>query len=1418
MSDSFVVTLVDSSGSSRDIRLTIETTVTGKLLFQALGDRLPAGVGGVWCERTGETFSRESAQAIDVRHGDRLAVTPLAAHDPSRLERIDGSEVHTVAGDVEIGRRVDGPGSIQLDDQTVSGIHARIVFEGSVPSIEDANSTNGTFVNGERISERRRLHDGDVLDLGDSSRYVFRGDASGAFSPPASGFDVSSGRVSINRPPRRVVPSPARTTRVPPAPPTRRRRRFPWASLVIPVVGGCMMALVLGNLRFLAFAAMGPAMAIWNFFDSRTSDARQHSEAVEQYEQALRDLQQQLSASAVAETAWYESVLPGPGLIAKRVQTSVELWDRQPDHEDFGWLRVGTGPIPPLHVVEVDAKGDPALVEMAVSLSDEYSARHIGPHRVALLSEPAIGIVGRGSAVDGAVASLILQAASRHSPREFALCLLSTSPSFEWMRWLPHCEAVPGLDVSPPVVDADGCRKRLDAVNTLIDRRLAGDMRAIGGAAIPLPHITVIVAPPSPIPPAEIATLIDRGSMAGVSVLFVAPTAAALPSACRAVLDLDGTPALGRPGLGTTSELEDVDSVARVDAERQARQLAGYLDSSAAAGSAAIPKAVSLLDANGLDATITRSDVEQRWSTASNQLICPIGSVGDQWIDLSFASTREGPHILVAGTTRAGKSEFLQALVAGLALHHPPDQLNMLYVDWKGAATFRPFLSIPHSVGLLSDLDEGLADRALRSMQAELTFRKRLLDARGVQKFEDLEPGVLPRLVVLFDEFAELVDSNKEFSDGVITVAQVGGSLGVHMVLAMQTPSAAINKRVDNCINGKIVFRLKDKSESSSALGSPLAAEISSAIPGRGYLKDGSNRLIEFQSAYGGMVTSTAADIEVSGLTVGAEVLAAVRDDAMATDLERIVAVIEDAVPTDFKARPPWVDPLPTLVSLDELPQTEVGAAIGIVDDPDAQKTRPYSVDLDTVRNLLITGSGGTGRTSALRSVVDALARSWTVNELVVYGVDMAGDFRSASCVPHVADVVPGDDPDRLRRLMTIVQRELERRRSAQESSGGPAVQSPRVVLAIDGLTGLLAELAELDHQTWHGSLQSVMADGPSLGIHVVAATEDPTLRSAVMNLFNERLVLRQAMKEGYSHLGVANIPVTSTKPGRAISAALRLEVQLALAADPGVHEGTGQVDAMRRRWSGARSAFGPIEALGEVLDPARVQHVSGGPAQVAIGLDDVTHEPLVLDFATQPSLLVAGPDLSGRTSTVAWIREAMRSAGETQAVRLLMSAGSAADSGWDREARGPAEILEYLQQLLETEATGATLLAFDDADLLLDNTPAATPEAREARKVIDDTLVSLEALLDVARERSLVIVVAGRLDDLGRARGALKRMRDAKQAVILSPTNLGTSTTDPLFGVKLPRRTGYVPRAGAGVLIRRTDVRGVQVPFAAER
>ena len=239
-----------------------------------------------------------------------------------------------------------------------------------------------------------------------------------------------------------------------------------------------------------------------------------------------------------------------------------------------------------------------------------------------------------------------------------------------------------------------------------------------------------------------------------------------------------------------------------------------------------------------------------------------VGQAAGEPLTLDLRS--QGPHALVGGTTGAGKSEFLQSWVLGMAAGYSPDTLTFLFVDYKGGAAFAECIGLPHSVGMVTDLSPHLVRRALTSLNAELRYREHILNAKKAKDLLELQrrgdPEAPPSLVIVVDEFAALVQEVPEFVDGVVNVAQRGRSLGLHLILATQRPAGVIKDNLRANTNLRVALRMADEADSMDVLGSPLAADFSPDIPGRGAAKTGPGRITGFQTGYVGGWTGRGAE------------------------------------------------------------------------------------------------------------------------------------------------------------------------------------------------------------------------------------------------------------------------------------------------------------------------------------------------------------------------------------------------------------------------------------------------------------------------------------------------------------------------------------------------------------------------------
>ncbi|GGO89189.1 ESX-4 secretion system protein EccC4 [Nocardioides phosphati] len=488
----------------------------------------------------------------------------------------------------------------------------------------------------------------------------------------------------------------------------------------------------------------------------------------------------------------------------------------------------------------------------------------------------------------------------------------------------------------------------------------------------------------------------------------------------------------------------------------------------------------------------------------------PIGtdeSGGVTHLDLREpAAGGHGPHGLVIGATGSGKSELLRTLVTGLALAHPPEQVNLLLVDFKGGATFAGLAELPHTAGLITNLagDLALVDRMQDALAGELTRRQELLRTAGRTTARELDGGP-PSLVVVVDEFTELLAARPDLAELFAAIGRVGRSLGVHLLLASQRLDEGRLRGLESHLGFRIALRTFSAAESRAVIGVPDAHRLPSA-PGAGYLATGPDAPVRFQ----GVLVSAPGRTTVPGGTVLPFTAARVDDPGARVVetpplLQRVVASARERAGSGRQARRLWVPPLATPVALDDLLSSVPGAGaerlpVGMVDLPREQRHEPLLLDLTgTTGNLVVVGAPRTGRSTLLATVVRSLAATAPAGSLRFALADLGGDLAALGDLRDVASHVDRSQPAQLRALVEQLSAEASRRRSS------PRTDDPEVYVVVDGWSTLRDRWPDVEHD-----LTALAQESLAVGIHLlVSATRWGDLRPALRDVLGTKLELR---------------------------------------------------------------------------------------------------------------------------------------------------------------------------------------------------------------------------------------------------------------------------------------------------------------------
>ena len=1275
------------------------------------------------------------------------------------------------------------------------------------------------------------------------------GEADAALSPSPSGATLD-----FNRPPRLLPPERETSFILPTKPQRPEKQPFPLAMMLLPVLMGVGMYYMTRSPYSLLIIAFSPLMALSSHTTTRRVEKRRYRHDMDSWTKRMKRIQgKALDALIEERTSRRRDFADAAEVLVTAVGPRARLWERRPSDPDWLVARVGTA----------DQLSD-------VSINDQSSDDNEGPVAWTApdvpvtipLAEAGVTGVAGPYAERVAVARLLLaQTAALHSPTQLSMVLMTAEENaadWDWVRWLPHLRS----DPDQPELALLGTSEETWArrINQLCSRLAQSAERAGGHGQAPSPPPVLVVLDGSRkmrLMPGMV-TLLQAGPRFGIYFLCLDDDARLLPEECQAVVALRGDGA--GPARGTVTRtgerpVEEVtfDLATAAWAERVARSLAPVRDVTDVDASTALPDSSRLLDVMELDVRDARG-IEQRWQQVGRTTAALVGesAEGKFFIDIR----KDGPHGLVAGTTGSGKSELLQTVIASLAAQNRPDEMNFVLVDYKGGAAFKDCNNLPHTVGMVTDLDGHLTTRALDSLGAELRRREHQLAGADANDIEDYlaakgpEDEPMPRLLIVIDEFAALVAELPDFVTGLVDIARRGRSLGVHLILATQRPAGVVSAEIKSNTNLRIALRVTDVEDSGDVIESPVAAHISKSTPGRAYARLGHSSLVPFQSSrVGGRPADAAAPAKVRlrdmsfrvlGAAVEEEEIDEEEDASTPTDLAMLVSAANAASEqTGIHAPPPpWLPALPEQITLDQLladfpdavPDADTLAIpFGLVDIPREQRRDVATYDIVRDGHLAIVGASRSGRSYILRALAGVIGRFIDPQDVHVYGVDCGNNaLLPLVNLPHVGAVVSREQTDRMARLvarlMGIVSERQQQLALAgfadigeQRANVDPDDRMPYLLILFDRWEGFVQAYDSIDNGRLVDAWMQLLQEGAAAGLRIVMTGDRSLTFGRLATLTEDKMMLRVIDPSDFGAIGMTSKQVPNHMPdGRLFRAKGLREIQVLLHdEDPA---GTVQVAALQRiaRAATERHTDVPFDrrpfhvdvlpvrmttteaaGLGNQIEDTVIPFAVGGDTLQYIGLDALRHGP---------GLLVTGPRGSGRSTA------------------LLSMATNVLGRGWHVVVVTPRlSVLRHLDGLENVHGhfTGAE----DEQDALTEILERMRNADHPSITIVDDLeLVDIDGWLAEVLEEHLaglrdtgsVLVAAGSAPELESSyRGPASVLKRSGSGLMLSPQS--TSDTD-MFGATLPRSALGVPMPpGSGYLVTAGKAQRVQVAIPVD-
>ncbi|TYC48224.1 type VII secretion protein EssC [Weissella muntiaci] len=911
-----------------------------------------------------------------------------------------------------------------------------------------------------------------------------------------------------------------------------------------------------------------------SYFKNKKLDKGAKEERLDRYQHYL--LQKSVELKDVAETQRHAEAYqyPDMGELTQLIEHyDSRIYEKTADNSDYLNFSLGKGTVDASYKVDFKLEGDPKddLERSALDLAVHYRQLADMPISTTLRNQ-TLGLVGVYPILKNAVTTTLLQIATFHSYRDVQFIALVPEQSYdddwaEW-RWLPHFQ-MQELNLRGIIHNAQSRDMVLGSFYQLLNKR----RQLVREAGRDLPQFAV----------QYVLVILDSSWLAGhglneflaedmnqygVSVIWGKEDRAMLPETVTTMIEYTSNASaelvtedqklreinfkpLQLPKDVTISDLTTrLANLKHVEVEKNA-----------------IPTAVTFLDMYNVK-RIEELNIVNRWHKAdtSKSLAVPLGLRGkDDVVDLNLHERAHGPHGLVAGTTGSGKSETLQSYILSLAVNFAPEDVGFLPIDFKGGGMVNLFQNLPHLMGAITNLDGAASARALASIRAESQKRQAMFNQYGVNnitKYAKLykkgkgisnddpdkakyptEP--IPHLFLISDEFAELKANEPDFMAELVSVARIGRSLGIHLILATQKPSGVVDDQIWSNSRFKLALKVQDVQDSQEILKTPDAASI--VEPGRAYLQVGNNEIYElFQSAWSGATYDPEAVVEekvderiwlVNDL--GQRQLVATdmdEDDAQAdavalnkaeqvSQLEAVVDYIAELAKENAAVIPekPWLPPLGEHIVTPVADfesnwadgERRLAVPFGVMDLPAKQAQEVLNFDLEEMGHTAIFGSAGYGKTIALQTIIMNLARVNTPEQVQFNLLDFGTNgLFPVKNLPHVADLARLDEEEKVVKFAKRIRETLDERKAAFAQAGVASLsqyesktgqQMPVIVTVVDAYDALRESDLEDGLEPIFNQL---LREGANVGMYfITAALRENTFKISMMSNMPNLLV-----------------------------------------------------------------------------------------------------------------------------------------------------------------------------------------------------------------------------------------------------------------------------------------------------------------------
>ena len=1099
-----------------------------------------------------------------------------------------------------IGRESDN--DIVVDSKFVSGSHAELIFNDGRWEIRDLDSTNGTFVNQKRI-DSASLNIGDVVFL--MGFKVIIGKKFIAINNPDGKVTVKTNKLTkfesqqkeeldmedyelpntefFYRSPRFKRDIKEAKFKVDSPPQSNVGEEMPLMLVIGPsmTMGMASMttgifavnnALASGNVSsaipsIVMSFSMLLGTVLWPILTKRYEKKRKAEKENKRqrlYHEYLKKLADEFDNECANQAEiLHENNIHVSECVERIEKVERNLWERGIGQNDFLSLRLGIG--------ETKLSAEISYSERRFSvendnLQDDLYALCEAPKiiknvpiNVSFFEDYITGIIGDRKLTKEFASGLIFQLSALYGYDEVKLVFIydeSEKDDFDFVKWLPH-------------VWDDERKFRFIATNNSEVKEISSYFEKIIENRVEIPendmedvapyYVIFALNKDLAVKAEMLKKLYAHKANIHMSVITFFDELKNVPKECTTVIELGKDTSQTR----YTGKIFDKDDMSGqritftpdIFVGKDKRMLSTRLSNvllDTTSGAFNLPNMVTFLEMYGVG-KVEHLNALMRWKendpTKSLEAAVGIDTLGDHF-KLDLHEKFHGPHGLVAGMTGSGKSEFIITYILSLAVNYHPYEVAFILIDYKGGGMAKAFENLPHTAGIITNLDGAAVKRSLTSIESELKRRQAIFASVSkivgvsnidIYKYQKLyregkvsEP--LQHLFIISDEFAELKTQQPEFMAQLVSAARIGRSLGVHLILATQKPSGVVDDQIWSNSKFRVCLKVQERADSMDMLKRPDAAELSQT--GRFYLQVGYNELFELgQSAWAGAMyypsdkVVAEKDDSVDIIDKNGRIVKQARIDKrkkmfsnQSKQLDEITKYLRTiADEENIQIRPLWLEPIPANVYLDEIKakyNAEASEAyvlnpvIGVFDDPARQNQDILRLPISLNGNAIIYGTAGSGKTTFLTTMIYSLINEHSPKEVNVYVLDFAAETLTAfSKAPNVGEVVLSYEEEKVSNLFKMLQKEVAHRKKLFADYGGDYksyIESadekiPSIVVAINNFAAFTEIYEEKEE-----AVSYLSREGAKYGIYfVLTAIGTNAVRFKLLQNFNQQIVLQ---------------------------------------------------------------------------------------------------------------------------------------------------------------------------------------------------------------------------------------------------------------------------------------------------------------------